>query len=108
MEKRFTIKWEIDEFAENPLEALRKAILAMPVEANEQTLATVFNVEEIDINSNKVVATHQIDILEDDCNPFNSEDVRKYGMSKEDLDYEKELDEEELQKTMDRCRDENF
>jgi len=66
MEKRFTIKWEIDEFAENPLEALKKAIAAFPHEGNEDTLATVFDVEEIDINSNKVITTHQIDLLDEE------------------------------------------
>lgn len=69
MEKRFTIKWEIDEFAETPLEAIRKAIAAFPHENNNDTLATVFDVEEIDINSNKVIATHQIDILDEDGLP---------------------------------------
>jgi len=64
MEKRFLIKWEIDEFAETPLEAIKKAIKAMPTDSNPDTMATIFDVEEIDINSNKVVATHQIDILE--------------------------------------------
>jgi hypothetical protein len=64
MKKRFTIKWEIDEFAETPLEALRKALLALPCEENKDTLATVFEVSEIDINTNAVKNTVQIDILE--------------------------------------------
>lgn len=97
MEKRFTIKWEIDEFAETPLEAIRKAIAAFPHENNNDTLATVFDVEEIDINSNKVIATHQIDILDEDGLPIEEKD-----------EFEKELDEEELQKTMDKTRNENY
>ncbi len=63
-EKRFLIKWEIDEFASTPLEAIRKAIAAFPHENNNDTLATVFDVEEIDINSNKVLSKVQIDILD--------------------------------------------
>ena len=90
MEKRFTIKWEIDQFAENPLEAIRKAIAAMPTENNTDTLATVFDVEEIDENG-KVVSKVQIDLLDE-----------------EEDEFQKELDEEELQKTMDKCRDENW
>lgn len=93
-EKRFLIKWEIDEYATTPLEALRKAIEAMPVPSNEDTQATVFDIEEID-EKGKVVSKIQIDVLDEGCNPFEDE-------------FEKELDEEELQKTMDKTRNENF
>lgn len=74
MEKRYLVKWEIDEFAETPLEAIRKAIAAMPTDSNPDTLATVFSVEEIDINSNKVVATHEIDLLDEDGLPIEEND----------------------------------
>lgn len=70
MEKRYVIKWEIDEFATSPLDAIRKAILSFPHEKNEDSQATVFDVEEIDINSNKVVNKIQIDTLDEGCNPF--------------------------------------
>lgn len=69
-EKRFVVKWEIDEYADSPLEAIRKAIEALPHEHNEDTLATVFDVEELDENG-KVVSTSQIDVLEE--NPFELE-----------------------------------
>lgn len=75
MEKRYLVKWEIDEFAENPLEAIKKAIAAMPTDSNEDTLATVFDVEEIDENG-KTVDKFQIDVLE--VNPFDPEDVANY------------------------------
>lgn len=64
MEKRFVIKWEIDQFAENPLEAIQKAIEAFPHENNPDTLATVFDVVEKDENG-KVVNEVQIDLLEE-------------------------------------------
>ena len=70
MEKRFLIKWEIDEYAETPLKAIHKAIAAMPHSMNFDTLATVFTVEEFDINSNKVIATHEIDLFDKDGLPF--------------------------------------
>lgn len=76
MEKRYVIKWEIDEFASSPLEAIKKAIQAMPVEANEDTLATVFDVEELDENG-KTVNKFQIDVLE--VNPFDSDDVEEFN-----------------------------
>lgn len=76
MEKRFLIKWEIDEFAENPLEAIRKAIAAFPHENNTDSLATVFTVEEIDINSNKVIATHEIDLLDEDGLPISDNEEK--------------------------------
>lgn len=63
-EKRFTITWTIDQFAHTPLEAIKKAIEAMPKD-NEETLATVFDVEEVDENG-KTVNKVQIDILEDE------------------------------------------
>lgn len=75
MEKRFVVKWEIDEFAQNPLEAIKKAILALPHNGNEDTLATVFDVEELDVNG-KLVKKFQIDVLE--VNPFDPEDVANY------------------------------
>lgn len=74
MEKRFTIKWEIDQFAENPLEAIRKAIAAMPTENNTDTLATVFDVEEIDENG-KVVSKVQIDLLDEDVQDRENDTV---------------------------------
>lgn len=63
-EKRYVIKWEIDTFASSPLEAVQKAIMAMPTLANEDSIATVFTVEEIDINTNEIVSTEEIDLLE--------------------------------------------
>jgi hypothetical protein len=88
-EKRFTIKWEIDYFATSPLEAIQKAIAAFPTEGND-TLATVFDVEEIDGNG-KIVNKVQIDLLDE-----------------EDDEFETELDNEALEKTMSKCRDENW
>lgn len=73
MEKRYVVKWEIDQVGENPLEAIKQAILALPHVGNSDTLATVFDVVELDINTNEVIKTYQIDILE--TNPFDSEEV---------------------------------
>lgn len=60
-EKRYLVKWEIDEYATSPEEAIAKAILAMPVPANEETLATVFDVIEYNENGKHHL---QIDTLE--------------------------------------------
>jgi hypothetical protein len=71
-EKHYTIKWEIDEFAINPIEAIKKAIAAFPHDWNGgdlDTLATVFDVEEI--KDSKVVSKVQIDILEEDEKPLD-------------------------------------
>lgn len=76
MEKHYVVTWKIDEFTSNPLEAIRKAIAALPHEQNEDTIATVFDVEEIDGNG-KVVKTFQIDVLEEDSNPFDIDDLNK-------------------------------
>jgi hypothetical protein len=47
MEKQFRITWSIDEWAENPIDAIKKAIESMPTEANPDSIATVFEVIEV-------------------------------------------------------------
>jgi hypothetical protein len=76
MEKHYVVIWKIDEWASSPLEAVQKAIKALPHERNEESIATVFDVEEIN-GSGKVVRTIQIDALEEGSNPFNDEDLKK-------------------------------
>jgi len=102
--REFRVTWTIDENATNPLEAIRKAIAALPHEQNEDTIATVFDVEELDENS-KVIATHQIDTLEEGSNPFSDEDLKAAEEQQEDEDEQREI---ALDKTMDKIRDENF
>ena len=90
-EKVYRITWTIDQNAKNPLEAIMKAIEAMPVNEHEDTLATVFDVAEVDENGKEIKGTQtQIDILDE-------------------LDeFQKELEDEDLNKTMDKCRNENY
>jgi hypothetical protein len=99
MEKRFQIKWEIDQFAENPLEAIRKAIAAFPHENNEDTLATVFDVQEIDENG-KVVNTEQIDLLDEE-ESNNQEDIASVISITDTINWFNSLDDDEKQDVRD-------
>jgi hypothetical protein len=65
MGKKYLVKWEIVQFANSPLEAIKKAIEEMPVPTNDDTLETVFDVEEIGENG-KVLNKVRIDILMED------------------------------------------
>jgi len=110
MEKHFRVVWEIDQWAATPEEAIAKAILALPVPSNEDTLATVFDVTNWDTKE-KV----QIDTLELEGNAKvrflrvldGREDDPTYLAEMWDKD-EEQAEEDDLQKTMDKCRDNNI
>lgn len=61
-QKEFRITWSIDVSAATVEEAVAKAILAMPVPMNEETVATVF--ETCEIVKGKLVNPAEIDTLE--------------------------------------------
>lgn len=62
MEKHYVVTWKIDEWANTPEEAIAKAILSMPVPSNEDSIATVFEI--VEVNKNKFVQPMEIDTLE--------------------------------------------
>lgn len=65
MSRHFLVCWEIDEFADTPLEAIRQAIAAFPHAGNPDSLATIFDVRELD-ECGQVVRLHSIDLEEED------------------------------------------
>lgn len=102
-EKHYLVRWEMDEFESNPLIAIKKAIEALPHERNEETIATVFEVDEI--IDGKVVKTFQIDTLEEGCNPF-TDDVENFKENDYLFDKEKnEAQQEQEYKDFKRCAD---
>lgn len=96
MEKQFRIVWKIDKWANSPEEAIAKAILSMPVPSNEETLATVFTVTEMDENSKPAKKSVNIDTLELEEGSEERErfvsvlDGETYGDDRDDDDQDRE------------------
>jgi hypothetical protein len=63
-EKHYRIIWVLDVEASSPMEAIKQAIESMPTAANPDSIATVFDVKELNQNS-EVVKTQRIDLLEE-------------------------------------------
>lgn len=60
--KRYAITWEIDVWADSPLDAAKEALR---MQRNAESLATVFDVAEISETLNQAYKSERIDLAED-------------------------------------------